>query len=389
MTLWFVFALMTAAAVFAVLWPLGRRRRAAATGNDVAVYRDQLAEIDRDAASGLILPTDAETARIEISRRLLRAADRDQEPVPISGSTVRRRIAAIAALVLLPVVAVGLYATLGSPDVPAAPLAGRANAPSASQSVASLVSQVEAHIERNPDDGRGWEVLAPVYLRLGRYDDAVKARARALALNGETAARQADLGEAKVAAANGIVTAEARQAFDRAVALDPQLLKAKFYLGLAAEQDGKRDEAATIWRGMLAGAPADAPWVESVREALARIGAAEVAPEQKPGTPPAVSSAQPGPSAPGPSADDMAAAATLTPQQRQEMVSGMVSRLADRLKTDGADVDGWLRLMRAYVVLGERDKAAAATADAKRALAGDADKLRRIDELAKGLGIDG
>src|SRR5690349_14283928 len=111
MTLWFVFALMTAAAVFAVLWPLGRRRGAAATGNDVAVYRDQLAEIDRDAASGLILPADAETARIEISRRLLRAVDRDQEPAPVSGTTVRRRVAAIAALVLLPVAAVGLYAT--------------------------------------------------------------------------------------------------------------------------------------------------------------------------------------------------------------------------------------------------------------------------------------
>ncbi len=384
MTLWFVFALMTAAAVFALLWPLGRRRAPAAGGHDVAVYRDQLAEIDRDAAAGLISKTDAETARIEISRRLLRAADRETSAAPLSSSTLRRRLAAIAALVLLPAAAVGLYATLGSPDVPAAPLAGRANAPSASQSVASLVSQVEAHIERNPDDGRGWEVLAPVYLRLGRYDDAVKARARALALNGETAARQADLGEAKVAAANGIVTAEARQAFDRAVALDPQLLKAKFYLGLAAEQDGKRDEAATIWRGMLAGAPADAPWTQSVREALARIGAAEVAPEQKSATGPAVSSTQP-----GPSADEMAAAATLTPQQRQEMVSGMVSRLADRLKTDGADVDGWLRLMRAYVVLGERDKAVAATAEAKRALAGDADKLRRIDELAKGLGIDG
>lgn len=382
MTLWFVFALMTAAAVFAVLWPLGRRRGAAATGNDVAVYRDQLAEIDRDAASGLILPTDADTARIEISRRLLRAADRDQEPAPASGSTARRRVAAIAALVLLPVVAVGLYATLGSPELPAAPLAARVNAPSASQSVASLVSQVEAHIERNPDDGRGWEVLAPVYLRLGRYDDAVKARARALALNGETAARQADLGEAKVAAANGIVTAEARQAFDRALVLDPQLLKAEFYLGLAAEQDGKRDEAARIWRAMLAGAPADAPWVDSVREALARIGAPDVAPEQKPGA--AVSSPQP-----GPSADDMAAAATLTPQQRQEMVSGMVARLAERLKTEGSDVEGWLRLMRAYTVLGERDKAVAATVDARRALAGDADKLRRVDELAKGLGIDG
>ncbi|MGD9767764.1 MAG: c-type cytochrome biogenesis protein CcmI [Pseudolabrys sp.] len=384
MTLWFVFALMTAAAVFALLWPLGRRRAPAAAGHDVAVYRDQLAEIDRDAASGLISISDADTARIEISRRLLRAADRESEAAPLAGSTLRRRVAALAALVLLPAVAVALYVTLGSPDLPAAPLAGRAQAPSASQSVASLVSQVEAHIERNPDDGRGWEVLAPVYLRLGRYDDAVKARARALSLNGETAARQADLGEAKVAAANGIVTAEARQAFDRALALDPQLLKAKFYLGLAAEQDGKRDEAASIWRAMLANAPADAPWIESVREALARIGAPAVAPEQKTGPAPAVSSPQP-----GPSADDMAAAATLTPQQRQEMVSGMVSRLADRLKTDGSDVEGWLRLMRAYVVLGERDKAMTATADARRALAGDADKLRRVDELAKGLGIDG
>ena len=375
MTLWFVFALMTAAAVFALLWPLGRRRAPAAAGPDVAVYRDQLAEIDRDATSGLISVSDADTARIEISRRLLRAADRESEAAPLVGSTLRRRVAALAALVLLPAVAVALYVTLGSPDLPAAPLAGRAQAPSASQSVASLVSQVEAHIERNPDDGRGWEVLAPVYLRLGRYDDAVKARARALALNGETADRQA---------ANGIVTAEARQAFDRALALDPQLLKAKFYLGLAAEQDGKREEAASIWRAMLANAPADAPWIESVREALARIGAPAVAPEQKTGAAPAVSSAQP-----GPSADDMAAAATLTPQQRQEMVSGMVSRLADRLKTDGSDVEGWLRLMRAYVVLGERDRAIAATVDARRALAGDVDKLRRVDELAKGLGIDG
>ena len=384
MTLWFVFALMTAAAVFALLWPLGRRRAPAAAGHDVAVYRDQLAEIDRDATSGLISVSDADTARIEISRRLLRAADRESEAAPLVGSTLRRRVAALAALVLLPAVAVALYVTLGSPDLPAAPLAGRAQAPSASQSVASLVSQVEAHIERNPDDGRGWEVLAPVYLRLGRYDDAVKARARALALNGETADRQADLGEAKVAAANGIVTAEAREAFARALALDPQLLKAKFYLGLAAEQDGKREEAASIWRAMLANAPADAPWIESVREALARIGAPAVAPEQKTGAAPAVSSAQP-----GPSADDMAAAATLTPQQRQEMVSGMVSRLADRLKTDGSDVEGWLRLMRAYVVLGERDRAIAATVDARRALAGDVDKLRRVDELAKGLGIDG
>ncbi|HWM84165.1 MAG TPA: c-type cytochrome biogenesis protein CcmI [Pseudolabrys sp.] len=420
MTLWFVLALMTMAAVFAVLWPLGRRavaRRGDSgshadvgcadvgcaddgnhhDGNDLAVYRDQLREVDRDRATGLIADADAEAARIEISRRLLSAADAaaaDDAARPRAASPWRRRIAAVAAFVVVPLVGVGFYLALGSPQLPGAPLAGRAAAPSATQSVAALVSQVEAHIERNPDDGRGWEVLAPVYLRLGRYDDALKARRQALALISETADRQADLGEAAVAAANGIVTGEARRAFERAVALDAAHTKARFYLGLAAEQDGKRDEAEQAWRALIAEAPAGAPWIPTVQEALTRIGAASVdgpalAPEQRP-QPGAQANMPAKPdAAAGPSADDVAAAQALTPQQRQEMIAGMVARLADRLKADGADADGWVRLVRAYMVLGERDKARAAAADARQALAGAPDKLRRIDELVKSLGLEG
>jgi cytochrome c-type biogenesis protein CcmH len=242
-----------------------------------------------------------------------------------------------------------------------------------SQPVQTLVAQVEQHIERNPNDGRGWEVLAPVYLRLGRFDDAVKARRNALALNGESATRQADLGEALAAASNGIVTADAKTAFDRALALNAQDAKSGFYVGLAAEQDGQRDKAAGIWKALLAGAPADAPWAPTVREALAGIG---VTPAQ---TAPAIT--------PGPSSEDVAAAAGMSEAERGEMVRGMVARLADKLRQDGADLDGWLRLVRAYMVLGERDKAHAALADARRALAGDPDKIRRIDELAAGLGL--
>jgi len=412
LTLWFVFALMTMAAVFAVLWPLGRRR-AARGGNDLAVYRDQLREIDRDRANGLIGEADAEAARIEISRRLLAAADAAEAEAGASDDAVpartaspwRRRGAAIAAFIVVPLVGVSVYPLLGSPQLPGAPLAGRAGAPAPTQSVAALVSQVEAHIERNPDDGRGWEVLAPVYLRLGRYDDALKARRQALALNGETADRQADLGEAAVAAENGVVTSEARRAFERAVALEAAHTKARFYLGLAAEQDGKREEAARIWRALIAEAPAGAPWVATINEALSRIGAAPapVAPEQRPpadaeakinsvpgtaGSSPAGPSAA-GPSAAGPSADDVAAAQSLTPQQRQEMIAGMVTRLAERLKADGSDADGWVRLLRAYMVLGERDKARGAAADARQALSGAPDKLRRIDELVKSLGLEG
>jgi cytochrome c-type biogenesis protein CcmH len=367
MTLWFVLALMTAAAMFAVLWPLGRRAPVS-SGSDVAVYRDQLDEIERDRAAGLIADNDAEAARIEVSRRLLAAADAAQAaPVTDEPAAWRRRAAAVAALILLPAGAAGIYLILGSPQIPSEPHSARLQSPLQNQSIQSLVGQVEAHIGRNPQDGRGWEVLAPVYLRLGRYDDAVKARRKALELNGATAQRESDLAEALVAAANGIVTAEAKTAFERALKLDAKDAKSRFYIGLAAEQDGRRDEAASTWRAMLENAPPDASWAAIVREALARITS---------------------PEAPGPSAADVAAAANIQPEQRKEMVRGMVAGLAARLAQDGSDIDGWLRLVRAYIVLGERDKAHAAVADARRVLARDPEKLRRIDGLVKELGLE-
>jgi cytochrome c-type biogenesis protein CcmH len=364
MTLWFLFALMTAAAIFAALWPLGRRDPSRG-GSDVAVYRDQLDEIERDRAAGQIGDAEAEAARVEVSRRLLAAADAGAVE-PAAAAAGRRRAAALIALIVLPLCAAGLYLSLGSPELPGQPLAARMQESRETQSIQSLVAQVEAHLDRNPQDGRGWEVLAPVYLKLGRFDDAVKARRNALAYRGETAERQSDLGEALAAANNGIVTAEAKRAFERAVALDATHPKARFFLGLAAEQDGQREQAAAIWRALLANAAADAPWVNFVRQALARVEGEG-----------------------GPSAQDVAAAAQMSDQQRNEMVQGMVQRLAERLRQDGSDIEGWLRLMRAYMVLGERDKARAAASDARRALAADPDKLRMIDDAAKGLGIEG
>ncbi len=380
MVLWLAVVLMTAAAIFAVLWPLGRAS-AQRSGSDLAVYRDQLDEIERDRAAGLIAPAEAEAARIEVSRRLIAAGDAQAAQADAAGvkpgGARPRRVMAVLALVLLPLLAGTVYLALGSPQLPGEPLYARQRAPGEGRSIESMIAQIEAHIERNPNDGRGWEVLAPVYLRLGRFDDAVKARRRALELNGATAQREADLGEALVAAANGIVTADAKSAFDRALARDPQELKSRFYVGMAAAQDGRREDAAKIWQEMLAGAPADAPWVPAVREALTHLGVDAPAPDAAAAAPP------------GPSAGDMAAAATMSEAERGEMVRGMVARLAERLKQDGSDLDGWLRLLRAYVVLGDRDKASAAAADARRAMGGDADKLRRIDELTKSLGLDG
>jgi cytochrome c-type biogenesis protein CcmH len=373
--LWLLLAFMTGAAIFAVLWPLGRRRSDASSASDLAVYRDQLEEIERDRAAGAIGAPEAEAARVEVSRRLIAAADAHKDEVKPTqdhpGNLQRRRFASVAALVVLPLLAVSLYLVLGSPNLPGQPLAARIAAAQAGSSLAGLVARVEAHLGQNPDDGRGWEVLAPVYVRLQRYDDAVKARRNAIRLLGDTAERESALGEALLAAADGVVTADAKTAFEQAVKLDAADVKARFFLGLAAEQDGKRAEAARMWRDLLTHAPEGAPWIGLVRQSLARIEESASAPSR------------------GPNAEDLAAASKLAPEQRDQMVRGMVERLATRLREDGSDVEGWLRLVRAYMVLGERERARAAAADARRALTKEPEKLRRLDDGVKGLGLEG
>jgi cytochrome c-type biogenesis protein CcmH len=378
MMLWFIFALMIAAAVVAVLWPLTRRSPPAQSGSDVAVYRDQLEEIGRDRSAGLIGEVEAEAARIEVSRRLLTAADSQTAPAEKSQPLWRRRAAALAALIIVPCVAVGFYVALGSPNVPGQPAFARRVLPPDQQSIATLIGQVEAHLAANPNDGSGWEVIAPVYLRLGRFDDAVTARRKAIALNGETATRDADLGEAMVAAANGVVTEDAKAAFERAVLHDEHEAKAGYFLGLADEQDGNSAAAAAKWQTLVANAPPDAPWLGFVSEALARLNG-KVTP----------AAAAAGGGAAGPSTEDMAAAANMTAAQRADMIRGMVAKLADQLHANGADLVGWVRLVRAYIVLGDRDKAKDAAADARRALADQPEAVKRIDDLVKGLGLQG
>jgi cytochrome c-type biogenesis protein CcmH len=374
MTLWLALAMMTGAAVLAVLWPLARRPNRLASGSDIAVYRDQLEEVRRDRAAGQIGEGEAAAAEREVSRRLIAAADASAADIgsaPSKATTRRRRMVAVAVLVLLPIWAAGIYLGLGSPTLPDQPLAPRLAASRGSQSVDSLIAQVEAHLERRPDDGRGWEVIAPIYLRLGRFDDAVTARRNALRLNGETAEREAALGEALVFAANGVVTAEAKAAFDKTVALDAAHVQARYFIGLAAEQDADRDRAAAIWHALLADAPPNAPWIEFVRRALERVDANA---DRRPS---------------GPSEEQVASSAELSADQRNAMIRGMVERLSQRLQRDGSDPDGWLRLVRSYMVLGEPDKARAVAGDARRALAGDPTKLRHFEDLVKALGLEG
>ena len=386
MMLWLILALMTAGALGAVVWPLVRARGMTAAGSDLVVYRDQLEEIERDRTDARIGADEAEAARVEVSRRLLAAANAETARPAEDGRGARRRFAVVAAAaIMIPLLGVAMYGLLGSPELPWQPLVARTQGGPEnldSNPIAQLLARVEAHLEENPNDGRGWEVVAPVYMKLERYDDAAKARRQAITLLGATAVREVDLGEALTAAANGVVSEEAKAAFDRAVALDADNFKAQFYLGLAAEQDGKATEAARIWRGLITKAPSDAPWLSVVRNSLARVDPSAAA---APAAAAAAAAAEP----PGPRPDDIAAAGEMTEQQRSQMVRGMVDRLATRLHENGTDVDGWLRLLRAYKVLGERDKAKAAAAEARAALTSEPDKLRRLDAAIKDLDIGG
>ncbi|WP_238121538.1 MULTISPECIES: c-type cytochrome biogenesis protein CcmI [unclassified Xanthobacter] len=379
-SLFAVFALMTALAALAVLWPLSRARPLKGEREaDLAVYRDQLAEIDRDRDSGRLATEQAEAARAEVARRMLaadtaRAADPEPAASPTDG---RRRAAAVLALVLVPLLGAGLYLYIGSPGLPGAPLAERMAASPDRGDVAILVRRVEEHLAAHPDDSQGYEVLAPIYLRLGQPDDAARAYGQLIRIQGPSAELQSALGEALVLAANGIVTADAAAAFQDAVRREPTDPRANYFLGLAAEQDGRGADAARIWSEMVARAPADAPYLPQLRKALARVQGAGVAP---------ASGSAAGP-APGPSAEDVANAASMSTGDRSAMIRGMVQRLEDRLKESPDDLEGWLRLARAFKVLGEPDKAKGALQSARAQFGGNAEAVARIDAASKDLAL--
>jgi cytochrome c-type biogenesis protein CcmH len=365
--LWLIFAILTAAAVISILWPLAKSSRGAPRGAiGVALYKARLAEIERDEAQSLVAPEDAQAAKAEAARRLIAAAEPLMEPAPVS-SLKRVWLASVAVLIFVPVLSFSLYSKIGHPELPDTPLAARLETPPARMDLAVAVAKIEAHLAQHPDDGRGYEVLAPVYLRMGRAGEAVHAAQEALRLLGPTAERHALYGEALVTAANGVVTAEAKQSFEAAVAEDPAAARPRFFLGLAAEQEGDKARARDIWGKLVAEAPQDAPWAQMLRKRIAALG----------GEP---ENAQAG----------LAASIEAMPEAGQmNVIRGMVERLAARLAQNGQDLEGWLRLVRSYTVLHESDKARLALSEAKRNLAGDPNAIARIEALARELGLEG
>ena len=369
MLLWVTFAIMTAAVLAALLWPIYRRRRSEAGFRDaeLAVYRDQLAEIDRDVARGLIDAEEAHAARNEVSRRMLAAAG-SEHPDPARQAPGARRAALVSALVGIPVVALSTYLAFGRPDLPGLPQSERMATALERSDYAAMVAQVEAHLADNPRDAQGWLVLAPAYRGMGRYGEAAEAFARALELVPATPDLLTDAGETLVLANEGLVTAKARDAFQQALALDHDNAKALFYRALADRQDGKHEQALATWRAMLENAPADAPWRPAVERQIASL-------ERERSEAPRLSEA------------DIAKADELEGEDRQAMIRGMVDGLQQRLEQDGDDLQGWLRLAHARAVLGEPSAAMAALRSAEQHFSGDPDSLGQIAKARNALGL--
>lgn len=388
MLLWVIFACLTAGVLFVLLRPLAGTKSGDAAGRDAfnaAVYRDQLGEVESDRERGLIAGPEAEAARIEIERRLL-ATDATGVAPGRKDARASTRAVVIGVAAVLPALALGLYLAYGSPRLPDQPLAARLEDPASDQKLEALVARVEARLREHPEQGEGWEVIAPVYMAWRRYADAAEAYGNATRLLGESPKRLSGYGQALVLANDGVVSEDARRALERAGALDPNLIEPRILLAIAKEQDGNFVAALEDWRALLAGSEGDAPWRTMVQK---RIAADEAHLAGKP-------VAEAAPTAPadvapqgtgGPSAGDLAAAQTMSPAEQQAMIEQMVQKLAARLDQEGNDLGGWLKLVRAYSVLDRKDDAVKALAKAKVQFSGDAPALQQLDALAAELGL--
>ncbi|WP_428248125.1 c-type cytochrome biogenesis protein CcmI [Ferrovibrio sp.] len=361
--LWLGIAVLLAVALAFLLWPWLRNRTATARkAHDLAVYRAQLDEIAQEVARGTLNEAEANNARVEIQRRLLRADAAPDEAAASRTLTPGVLIGTGLLLALLPVGAVGLYAALGRPDaarmLPAMQQAELERQRAERRELDVLVDRLRQRLEAEPNRADGWLLLGRTLMNMGRYGESADAFNRLVALQPQDAEAQAFLGEAYVFGNDGAVTREARVAFERVLQIEPGHPGASYYMGMAKLQDGDVRGAFADWLALARSAEPDAPWLPLVRarlqELAPRLGAdlAQLLP------PPAATPAQP-----GPSREQMEAAQSMSLEERTAMINAMVDRLAERLKENPNDPEGWVRLGRAREV--QNDKHAAMEAYTK------------------------
>lgn len=407
MTFWVLIFLVALLIAAFLSYTLLRNRRSdePAAAYDLRVYREQLASVDRDLARGVIGEADADRVRTEISRRIL-AADAQMKDEGKSGGPTRS--VSVVAIALLTLVLIGgamaMYHRMGAVGLPDMPLTARvdmakevrANRPSQTaaeelappavprqleDSYASLLKQLRDTVAARPDDLQGHMLLAQHETNAGNFTAGYTAQKKVVELSGETATADAysDLAEMMILAAGGYVSPEAEQALDQALKRDPRHGPARYYWGQMLAQVGRPDIAYRVWMETVQDAPPGAPWADAIRgqiEELAFRAGVFNAPDLSAAT-----------AQPGPSQGDVAAAAELTPEERQEMIQGMVNQLSGRLATEGGSPEEWARLIAALGVLGQAQRAIDIRDEAVIVFADNAAALEMIDAAALQAGI--
>lgn len=337
MIIWTLFAVITGIVTAVLLHPLSTPRRAIEPTSDAGqIYRDQMEELKRERADGRISVDDYELARAETARRLFREADVGEiKSRPVSLAKVKLATAAFLSLA-----SISLYVAVGSPDLPSLPLQQRLAHPG--QDLAILIRKTEAHLERAPDDGRGWDVIAPIYLRTNRAADATKAYENAIRLQGPSSERLDGLTQAVLATSDGTVTDSVKRVLDRSLAIDPKNPRARFYHALGLEQSGRTGDALKAFEAIAKDSPTGAPWLPLVNDHLAKNGGTPVSPPL--GAPR------------GPTGDQVVAANGMSANDQEEMVRGMVERLDEKLTRNPDDFQGWLQLITSYGVLHDKPR---------------------------------
>jgi cytochrome c-type biogenesis protein CcmH len=387
--LWMVLTLMTVLAALGIAVPLVRRHDAAraARADALGVLKDQLGELEAQAAAGAIPDTEAEALKTDLKRRLLAEGRQPEAPArPLGEKALLQLAFGLVAVVAL--AATGLYLKIGRPEVGAAKPARTASAAGADHpqgDVASMIAQLETSLQQQPGNPEGWRMLGWSYMQTGRNAEAAQAYGRAAALDPVNAEYLSAQGEATVLAAGGQVTPDALTAFRKAVAADPADPRARYYLAMAKDQAGDHRGAMADWVALIKSAPPGAPWAGEVRGFVEKV-AADRGIDLSGQLPPAQVARGP---EPGPTADQVAAAQQMNAGDRQAMIEGMVGRLAAELKANPKDRAGWERLIRSQMVLGRPQQAAAAYRDARNAFAGSPADQSALKEAAASLGVPG
>jgi cytochrome c-type biogenesis protein CcmH len=438
MMLWLILTAMISVAAVLISTPFIRNyeRRRLASAQGLAVHHDQLREIESETARGLIDKSDGENAASEIKRRILAAAAAEEPPAPSLTSSERKFAVAVVTTTVV-FGSVVLYAVIGNPDVPAAgpsqtasittaTSVGEARTDAGTQAIAALeqrtgqdgrdqqqqgsglppveemIGRVQTRLERNPRDPDGWRLLGWSLFNIERFAEAAQAYARAMELRPGSAEYRSARGEALVRAADGTVTSEARADFDEALKLDSKDARARFFIGVVKEQEGDKRGAMADWTAIVSEADPNEPWLPDLKQRLGALrrelgeddrSASPARPDLsaermqellRSGKTAATEPAEPR----GPRAEDIRKAEGMSTGDRNLMIRGMVDGLASRLEQSPRDAEGWIKLIRSRVVLGEVEAAKQSLQRALSVFAEDVPERTRIADAAKQLGIN-